>query len=172
MELVKILVVSDSHGDRQIIADLLSRYVDDVTAICHCGDSELPMNDPLAAKMTIVKGNMDTAPFPNDELVVMGGRRLLVTHGHLQQVNQGLLNLELFAKSRNANVVMFGHTHQLGVTMDQGILFINPGSISQPRGQYAAIGGTYAILTIDGDHYGVDYYNRQFQPVDQLRFRF
>ncbi|WP_439646132.1 metallophosphoesterase family protein [Lentilactobacillus senioris] len=61
---MKLLVVSDSHGDRQIIADLLDHYQDQVEAVIHCGDSELKATDSLLDRLTMVQGNMDLANFP------------------------------------------------------------------------------------------------------------
>ncbi|GAD15953.1 metallophosphoesterase [Lentilactobacillus otakiensis] len=169
---MKILVVSDSHGDRKIIQQLVDRYDGQVDGIFHCGDSELSLDDPLIAKMHIVQGNMDFAEFPDHELEKIDHQTILVTHGHHQNVNGGLLNLELYARSLSANIVLFGHTHQLGVTFDDNILFVNPGSISQPRGEYAPLGGTYAMVSSNDQQYTIQYYNREFQPIDNLKFSF
>ncbi|MCI1922750.1 MAG: metallophosphoesterase [Lentilactobacillus buchneri] len=169
---MKILVISDNHGDRQIISDLMTHYDGEVDGFFHCGDSEFDSNDPLVSKMHIVRGNMDHAAFAEDEISKIDGETILLTHGHLHGVNSGLLTLELFARSKEANIVLFGHTHQLGVTQDQGILFVNPGSISLPRGQYAYIGGTYAIVSSKNNKLVVQYYDRKFNAVDELRFSF
>ncbi len=169
---MKILVVSDSHGDRQIIASVVKRYEQQVDGIFHCGDSELKLDDPLISHLHIVKGNMDLADFAPAEVEEVDNHRILLTHGHLQGVNDGLLNLKLYAKSKAADIVLFGHTHQLGVALDQGILFVNPGSISFPRGQYVAIGGTYAIISSAGQQLTVQYYDRQFNALNKLKFSF
>lgn len=169
---MKIVVVSDSHGDRKIVQQLVDRYDGKVDGIFHCGDSELSIDDPLVAKLHIVQGNMDLAAFPDHDVETIDGQTILVTHGHHQNVNGGLLNLELYARSLAANVVLFGHTHQLGTTFDDGMLFVNPGSISQPRGEFAVIGGTYAIIESDQHQYTVQFYNRDFQPVKKLARRF
>lgn len=169
---MKILVVSDSHGDRKIVQQLVDRYDGQVNGIFHCGDSELLQDDPLVNKMHIVQGNMDFADFPDHELQRIDHQTVMVTHGHHQNVNDGLLNLELYARSLSANVVLYGHTHQLGATFDDNMLFINPGSISQPRGEYAPLGGTYAIVSSNDQQYTTQYYSRNFQPIDNLRFNF
>lgn len=62
---MKILVVSDSH----LIGDDLQRvthlYKEKVDLMIHCGDSSLPLNDPIIKKFDIVvKGNHDDAAFP------------------------------------------------------------------------------------------------------------
>lgn len=169
---MKIVVVSDSHGDRNIIQKLVGRYANRVDGIFHCGDSEMSVDDPLVSKLHIVRGNMDLAAFPDHYLEMVDGRNILMTHGHHQNVNGGLLNLELYARSLSADIVLFGHTHQLTATFDDNILFVNPGSISQPRGRYAEIGGTYAVIVSDEKQVTVQYYNRDFQPLNNLKFSF
>lgn len=169
---MKIVVVSDSHGDRAIIQELVNKYAGQVDAIFHCGDSELLADDPLVSQLRIVQGNMDFAEFPDHLVQEISGKRILLTHGHHQNVNGGLLNLELYARSLSADIVLFGHTHQLGAVFDDQMLFVNPGSIAYPRGQYAGLGGTYAIISMDQRNYTVQYYNRQFEPVANLELRF
>ncbi len=45
-------------------------------------------------------------------------------------------------------------------------LFLNPGSVSQPRGLVRE--RLYALVTIYDDHFHVDYYNRQHQLYPAL----
>ncbi len=167
---MKILVVSDNHGDRLIISKLVQKYGETVDGIFHCGDSEFEIDDPLVSKMHIVRGNMDFAAFPEDDLTRLDHQTILLTHGHLHGVNNGLLNLALFAQTKAANIVLFGHTHQLGVTLNEGVLFVNPGSISQPRGQYASIGGTYAIIEAQNNQFVVQFYDRNLTAISDLHF--
>lgn len=49
---------------------------------------------------------------------------------------------------------------------------INPGSISFPRGKYASIGGTYALLETDEDYYRIQYYDRDMKPIKELKVVF
>ena len=44
---MKILVVSDNHGDRDCLVDLVNHYEGQVDALFHCGDSELEPTDEL-----------------------------------------------------------------------------------------------------------------------------
>ena len=39
------LIVSDSHGDRDILCKLVKNYTGKVDAMFHCGDSELKSDD-------------------------------------------------------------------------------------------------------------------------------
>ena len=47
---MKYLVVSDNHGDRNILVEIVNRYVGMVDQMFHCGDSELKANNLLIAK--------------------------------------------------------------------------------------------------------------------------
>lgn len=169
---MKILVMSDNHGDRMIVEKIVNEFNEKVDLICHCGDSEFSIDDLLNNQLHIVKGNMDGNFFDDYQTVKLGDKNVVITHGHNENVNQGLLNLELLAKALDANVVLFGHTHQLQVLMDDNILFLNPGSISQPRGIYQSLNGTFAIIEFNNENYHVQYYNRNLKPIEELQFDF
>ena len=83
-----------------------------------------------------------------------------------------LNQLREVASAKGVDVVTSGHTHVLGAEEIDGRLFINPGSIALPKGQYAYLGGTYAILTVEPTQFIVQFYTRDMQPVDGLRFTF
>lgn len=170
---MKILAVSDNHGDRQILQTIFEAYGDKVDAIFHCGDSEMEKDDPLFKGVQVVKGNNDFGPdFPNELQRVVAGTKIFMTHGHLYGVNMSLTRLDLKAREIGASVVLYGHTHQLAAEMAQGRLYVNPGSISLPRGEYASIGGTFAIIEVLPDQMNVDFYDRKLNPIDQLHRQF
>lgn len=161
---MKYLVVSDSHGDRDILVDLAKRYTDKVDHLFHCGDSELTADDPIWQNFSVVKGNCDFEPFPESLLVETDADRVYLTHGHLVGIKSSLQTLIYKALEQEATIALFGHSHELGVMMEQGILLLNPGSILLPRGAY--LEPTYAIIDSQPDQYTVEYYNRahQLQP--------
>ncbi|HFZ6664324.1 TPA: YfcE family phosphodiesterase, partial [Streptococcus agalactiae] len=47
MAIRKLVVMSDSHGDRDIVKDIKNHYLGKVDVIFHNGDSELPSSDPI-----------------------------------------------------------------------------------------------------------------------------
>lgn len=170
---MKCLVVSDSHGDREILVKLLAAYQGKVDAFFHCGDSELQVDDAVFKQMYTVQGNMDFDDrLPDSVSTTVDGVSVYMTHGHLVGVNFGLDELMTAATQQEAQLAFFGHTHQLGVERHNGLLVLNPGSISQPRGEFSRLGGTYAIVETDGQDVAVQYYNRQLQPVPALSFHF
>ena len=71
-----------------------------------------------------------------------------------------------------ADVVCFGHTHQLFAGVDRGILLVNPGSISLPRGQFATIGGTFAVVQVTPKQFTVDFYDRDCRVQTALHQEF
>lgn len=168
---MRYLVVSDSHGDRQILVDLFAHYKGKVDAIFHCGDSELPGDDPLWQEAYVVTGNCDfDTRYQTFQVVDTGMDKIYLTHGHLSSVKMGLTQLNDQAQEQGANIALFGHTHQLGCEMHQGRLFLNPGSISQPRGPIQI--KSYALIDSNEERLKVQYYDRFFSPVTELAFTF
>ena len=119
----------------------------------------------------MVQGNCDYGPgFEQKKVIQTGQDTVFMTHGHLSNVRFGLTQLAIEARAANADMVFFGHTHQIGCEMDQKILFLNPGSISQPRGPIQI--PSYALIESLGDQISVQYYNRAHQAVEELAFSF
>lgn len=169
---MKFLVISDNHGDRQILVDVVKKWQGKVDGMFHCGDSELPGDDPLWQNFAgYVTGNCDfDRRYPKTYTGTFGPETIFMSHGHLSMVRIDLNHLSLMAQEQHATLVFFGHTHIIGCERHNGMLFVNPGSISQPRGPINI--KTYAIVETSDDAYTVTYYGRDHQPVDSLRFTF
>ncbi|MBL1230559.1 metallophosphoesterase [Enterococcus sp. BWB1-3] len=169
---MRYLVVSDNHGDRDILVQLVKQYKGKVDAFFHCGDSELDTSDHLWDYFTAaVKGNCDyDLGFPETAIKNTGEDVIFLTHGHLSNVRFGLTQLALQAEEAGANIALFGHTHEIGCEMHQGILFLNPGSIRQPRGPIQI--QSYAIIDSTEEQLDVQYYDRSFSLVPELHFSF
>lgn len=168
---MKYLVVSDNHGDRQILVDIKNQNMGKVDYFLHCGDSELDPNDELWQTYLSVKGNCDYYPeYPESRIVKTPLDTIYMTHGHLANVRFGLTQLSLQAGQAHANIALFGHTHQLGCEMEQGVLYLNPGSISQPRGPIQI--PAYAIIESTEDSLTVQYYRRIHEPLKDYRFSY
>lgn len=168
---MRYLVVSDNHGDRDILVNLLDRYQQEVDVFFHCGDSELPSEDQLWSHFHVVKGNCDyVSGFEEKQVSDTGIDKIFMTHGHLSNVRLGLTQLAIEAKAKGATMVFFGHTHQIGCEMVEGVLYLNPGSISQPRGPIQI--PSYALIEHTKEQIHVQYYNRAHQPVEELAFTY
>ena len=152
-----IIVMSDSHGESKIVQEIKTKYQDKASAIIHCGDSELDATDSIWDGITVVKGNCDFDDgFPD------------VTHGHLFSVNFGLARLTAVAHENKCEMALFGHLHTPIATIEEGILCLNPGSVSQPRGQYNI--KMYAIIEPTQESYCISYLDINHQPIPTLQF--
>lgn len=168
---MKFLAVSDSHGDREILVDLITKYKGKVDGFFHCGDSELEATDSIWDTMYTVQGNMDfDYNLPLSQIVDIGKYRVLMIHGHHHQVKMTMEPLLTAAKEAKADFALFGHSHELGVELKDNILLLNPGSILLPRGQYPI--PTYAIVEVSQRKITVTYYNRNFEEVPNLQATF
>lgn len=168
IEKMKVLVVSDSHGDREVLVDLKEHYKGKVAKMFHCGDSELEATDELWESFVVVGGNMDDdSRYPLTQVVTIGENRFFMTHGHYHNIKFTMRPLIEAAKQAEAQFAFFGHSHQLGVEKRENMLLLNPGSISQPRGRHNI--KTYAIVDIQQSAVVVTYYDRNHQVLEDLK---
>lgn len=165
MRIMKYLVVSDSHGDRDVLSQLVKQYRHQVDYFFHCGDSELDENDRLWDIMIGIKGNCDLANIVEERSFNTGDDNLYVVHGDELVGDGDLLTLALNAESNGANIALYGHTHVPYVEYDKerDILLVNPGSISLPRQQSGE--ATYAIIESSPEQYQVTFYGRDNEAL-------
>ncbi|WP_409251553.1 metallophosphoesterase [Bacillus sp. SCS-153A] len=167
---MKLIVVSDSHGSDKEIKDILKTYKGKVDGFIHCGDSELPADDSSMDSYLAVRGNCDMDhAYPEVLTKDFGDTRILATHGHLYNVKMTLMNLDYLAKEHNADIVFFGHSHQLGAEQIGEVLFINPGSILLPRGRKER---TYALIEKEEKSISVKYFDHNHQEIVDLSRNF
>lgn len=163
---MKVLIMSDSHGLTHEISMIANRHKQEVVATIHCGDSELESSDPLLKDFLAVRGNCDYDPgYPNDLIEDIAGQRFFITHGHLYNIKMTLMNLAYKSEETNAQIICFGHSHTAGSEMIDGRLFINPGSIRQPRGRKEK---TYAVLSIRAELLEITYFDLEGNIVKEL----
>ena len=70
---------------------------------------------------------------------MIGGKRFFVTHGDMYSVNWGIDRLCYRGAEVLADVCVYGHTHIPLIDNYNGMIIMNPGSLSSPRG-----GSTYS----------------------------
>jgi len=156
---VKLLIFSDSHGrigSMQAVLEKMAGYID---VVLHLGDNVNDikrLNQVCTSASSLnffyVPGNCDYHN-KTDEIIELNGRRILLTHGHVQNVKQGLDILRKTAAKNNVDACFFGHTHVAHIEFFKDILILNPGSISFPRGRH---GASYAVVEVpaNGRFYG------------------
>lgn len=142
---MKILVFSDTHGDSVRMKRVIMSH-SDAEVVIHCGDGEneveyLKREFPNKAFLN-VKGNCDWgSDTPPTLEITLEGKKIFATHGHLYQVKMGLQNLYYAGKEKNADIVLYGHTHIASNEYIDGMYVINPGSCH-------GYGATFALIDI------------------------
>ena len=148
---MKVILVSDTHGDRASM-DFLRKTYPEADAFVHCGDLQIPSDE--VTDFLCVRGNTDFDPsYPRERVEEFEGHRVLICHGHAY-INPfdpaDPMGLFLAAKSHECEAVFFGHTHVSCDLTYQGIRMLNPGSIKRPK-DYRFPYPTYMILNITKD---------------------
>ncbi|MDQ7794310.1 MAG: metallophosphoesterase [bacterium] len=144
---MKIGVVSDTHGQLRAVQAALAR-VGPLDLLLHAGDhyqDGFRLGQALKVTTKAVVGNCDLmVAGPEEEMLRLKGRRILLTHGHLYRVKRTYQLLINRAVELAADIVVFGHTHLPVSFRDGGVLFLNPGSPVAGAGR--DVRRTYAIL--------------------------
>ncbi len=96
--------------------------------------------------MERVPGNCDCTLEPLERILYIEGKRVMICHGHVYNVKMGYLTLELAAKEKEADLVLFGHTHRVFYDWHNGLRFFNPGSIGAPG---YGTPPSYGVLLLD-----------------------
>ncbi|MCX7023308.1 MAG: metallophosphoesterase [Spirochaetes bacterium] len=150
---MKLLVVSDTHGDVRYLAAVLKR-LKDVDLVIHCGDGAGDMERARHYGVSTppyiqVHGNTDPAgSFPGITVASAASRRILVSHGHHLVSGDSIQSFVCAAKEAGAHAFFFGHTHVPFLERSDGVLVLNPGSLSRPRGGYEA---SFAVADVPED---------------------
>jgi len=147
---MRILVVSDTHGDISNVERLLDKDRN-FGMIIHlgdcCRDAERIERDYPEIKVEAVYGNCDfmVGEVPSEKLLEIGGKRIFATHGHRYSVKYGPDKLINMARDMKADILLFGHTHVSSLIEGGDYVLLNPGSISDSRDGF---GESYAIIEI------------------------
>ena len=178
---MKLMIASDIHGCAPACRRLLDIFENsDAERLILLGDllyhgprNDLPAGyDPKAViamlseyadRLFCVRGNCDTEvdqmvlPFPilaETALLFVEGRTWFAAHGHRAGANPTAGDLPRLPAG---SVILTGHTHipTLDTTPD-GILLVNPGSTSIPKGGFAPSyalyeDGRFEVISLDGD---------------------
>src|SRR5438067_2216201 len=124
-------LISDTHG--LVRPDVFSA-LQDVELILHAGDVGDGVLEELAtiAPIEAVFGNTDPTDNPLLQPFIermIGGLRVHVSHGH----EIGSPTPERLLAKYDADVIVYGHTHQQKVVQSDGRLVVNPGAAGQRR---------------------------------------
>jgi uncharacterized protein len=148
---MRIGVIADTHVHR--ISDLPDSLITALTRmdmVVHLGDfhSEDVVNDlKEITNFRGVAGNHDThiPGLPEKDLVELNGKRIGIIHGHGCVFPFGFKWGLLTQFEGKIDAILYGHTHSIRNTVEEGILFFNPGSVI---GRFPAMHRSYGVLTV------------------------
>jgi len=165
---MKLLIASDIHGNYDCCRQLIEAFTrEDADRLLLLGDVASFMHkpgrkdlaellNPIAGRISYVQGNcdvgVDLSRFAFDTtsktlLLNLDGRIVFATHGHLYSANNPP---ELLPGS----ILLTGHTHIPAFSQIGECWYMNPGSVSSPRGNsergYMLYDGAFSWKTLDG----------------------
>ena len=132
---MKIGILSDTHGVKECI-DKAIPYLKKCDLIIHAGDNfsdSKYIHSMTKVGIMAVKGNCDFDNVEDELIFDIEDKAVFLCHGDKYNVKYGLNEIELKAKSVDADIVIFGHTHVPLSYKKDNIIYINPGSLSLPR---------------------------------------
>ncbi|OYT42947.1 MAG: YfcE family phosphodiesterase [Candidatus Aenigmarchaeota archaeon ex4484_56] len=142
---MKLLIISDLHMIIPEIPEIIKEYGEKCDYIICAGDytSERTLNavKKLNENNICVKGNCDSLELPEYIETKLLNYKIGVIHS--SQFGRGNMEgLYKFAKLKNLDVIIFGHTHKPLIKKIGNILLINPGTLS------GAIRNSYRYFSI------------------------
>jgi putative phosphoesterase len=136
-------VISDTHG---YVPDGVRDAFVGVSHILHAGDidSGAVLGFLRAiAPVTAVRGNMDNL----GDVRALARSETIPVGDVLVHIKHSIDYLDIDPVKAGVSAVVFGHTHRPCVKTHAGVLFLNPGSASKPRGGHKP---SVALLRVDG----------------------
>lgn len=172
---MKLMFASDIHGSEYFCKKMLDQYKkEDADKLVLLGDilyhgprNDLPkeynpkavimMLNDIKEELLCVRGNCDTEvdqmvlDFPilaDYAIVYLGNRMAYLTHGHVY-------NLDKLPPMKQGDLLIHGHTHVQAMEEKNGVIYINPGSVSIPKmdNKHSYMiyeDGTFVIKDLDG----------------------
>ena len=149
---MRIVAISDTHVQR--LNDLEQKVIDRLSKadlILHAGDYtgiQLVRDLKELAHFVGVYGNMDPpsvrAELKPIEVIEAGGFRIGVIHPSEGGSPFGLLE-RVKRRFNDVKLVVYGHTHQAKKEEVEGVIYVNPGSLT---GAFPALRKTCAEITL------------------------
>lgn len=131
---MKLLIVSDSHGNTLALREVLDREPD-ADFLLHLGDGAADLaaiqHTGRCPQAMAVRGNCDYAPdLPSERLCTFMGKLVFMTHGNGYEVKLTCGALLGAARQKGAEIALFGHTHSPYYGFQDGVYLFNPGALS------------------------------------------
>lgn len=144
---MRLIAVSDIHGRKGNLFDIVEKHIDDADYFlclgdCNSGDDldEIHIYFKNKIHLITVCGNTDwRSTEPAVREFTLAGKRIMLCHGHTFNVKLTYITLAHEAKNRGIDIALFGHTHVPYISNENGIYLMNPGSVAN---------GCYGIIDI------------------------
>ena len=160
---MKLLVLSDTHFAPASLIEDIYQYHQDVDAIIHCGDFCHHNEEVHLPHFYVVAGNNDFY-IPQQELLLnIETYTIFVCHGHRYAVEDSLDLLLHEGKQKGAHIILYGHTHQALEEHQEGMLVVNPGSPTLPRGY--KLFPTYCIIESENTTLKTTFYHAKTHDI-------
>ena len=146
-EYIKIVVMSDNHGDIKTMDSIILQEKPDYTI--HCGDYLIKKELMKKRFNYFVLGNNDMDKGDLELNIEIKGYKFRILHGHTLGIDVYYPN-KLIKKIANAeyDVLIHGHIHIPILLQENNKTLFCPGSTSFPR---SADGPTYGVIEIQND---------------------
>ena len=132
---MKIVLVSDTHGNNEFLDWVASQHKD-ADYFFHCGDSQSTSSQIFPFQS--VRGNCDYfSDFPDHIKIPVEDGYIWIQHHPFNETSILIKN--------NVKYFIHGHTHKRRDEMIDGIRFINPGAVSGARDTHEL---SYALLML------------------------
>ena len=134
---MKVLICSDSHTRLDYFQEVME--LEKPELVIFAGDHSTDALDISLVyeeiPFKIVRGNTDFSDRKTDDEIKfeINGKKIFLTHGHLQRVKSSLNELEIRAKEEEVDICIFGHTHRELEIEKDGILYLNPGALQDRK---------------------------------------
>lgn len=147
---MKILIISDTHGNNKNVINVISNLKNKINLIIHLGDCDTDAQQIIQMYPTIpvefIAGNCDFGSNSiREKILNINNNKILITHGHMYNVKWNYDRISYVGEEKKVQAVLFGHTHSPYMKYMGRVLVMNPGSISLPRDDLIP---TYGIINI------------------------
>ena len=124
----KIIVVSDSHGNRRAL-DCLDGIFAESDYIIHLGDTSSDggyIRGKYPDKTVVINGNCDFISVGEREKIIkFEDVNIFACHGHMYSVKSTLARLAQRAKELDCRIALYGHTHDARESEIDGVTLLN-----------------------------------------------
>ena len=136
---MELLVVSDAHiPDRafEVPRELLEliRSRTPFPIVIYAGDFTgyefYRVVESWGKRLVAVSGNMDFLDLPEHQMVTIEGIRFGVVHGDQVWPRGNIPKLTRLARKLGVQVLVSGHTHSPFIEVHEGVVHLNPGSLT------------------------------------------